>query len=100
MSLFEPKFHYPNGKENGFQERIPWTDKQCILLCLENCMDLAGQDKRQIERIIKTMMEPRKFFANRLLRDDFDPEKVTCSIDDKEVDCANLGDDDMEYPAL
>ena len=29
--------------------------------------------------------------------DNFDPERVTCSIDDVEVDCANLGD---EYPAL
>jgi len=97
VALFEPKFHYPNGKENGFQERIPWTDKQCILLCLENCITMAGQDKNQVERIIKTMMEPRKFFPNRLLDDNFDPEKVVCTIDDVEVDCADLGD---EYPAL
>ena len=97
MALFEPKFHYPNGKENGFQERVPWTDEQCILLCLENCIMMAGQDKNQVERIIKTMMQPRKYFPNRLLDDNFDPEKVVCTIDDVEVDCANLGD---EYPAL
>ena len=42
-------------------------------------------------------MEPRKYFPNRLLDDNFDPNNVTCSIDDVEVDCANLGD---EYPAL
>ena len=97
MALFDPKFHYPNGKENGFQERVPWTDEQCILLCLENCIMMAGQDKNQVERIIKTMMQPRKYFPNRLLDDNFDPEKVVCTIDDVEVDCADLGD---EYPAL
>ncbi len=97
MALFEPKFYYPKGKENGFQERVPWTDKQCIILCLENCINMAGQDKNQVERIIKTLMEPRKYFPNRLLDDNFDPNNVTCTIDDVEVDCANLGD---EYPAL
>jgi len=97
VALFEPKFHYPNGKENGFQERVPWTDKQCIILCLENCINMAGQDKNQVERIIKTLMKPRKYFPNRLLNDNFDPNSVVCSIDDVEVDCADLGD---EYPAL
>ena len=36
---------------------------------------MAGQDKNQVERIIKTMMEPRKYFPNRLLDDNFDPNK-------------------------
>ena len=94
MSLFEPKFR---STKDGWSERVPWTDRECIILCLENCIMLAGQDKNQIERLIKQMQEPRKFFKNRLLRDDFDPEMVTCTIDDLEVDCANLGD---EYPAL
>ena len=58
---------------------------------------LAGQDKNQIERLIKQMQEPRKFFKNRLLRDDFDPEMVTCTIDDVEVDCDSWNE---EYPAL
>ena len=94
MSLFEPKFR---STKDGWSERVPWTDRECIILCLENCIMLAGQDKNQIERLIKQMQEPRKFFKNRLLRDDFDPEMVTCTIDEVEVDCANLGD---EYPAL
>ena len=94
MSLFEPKFR---STKDGWSERVPWTDRECIILCLENCIMLAGQDKNQIERLIKQMQEPRKFFKNRLLRDDFDPEMVTCTIDDVEVDCSNLGD---EYPAL
>ena len=94
MSLFEPKFR---STKDGWSERVPWPDRECIILCLENCIMLAGQDKNQIERLIKQMQEPRKFFKNRLLRDDFDPEMVTCTIDDVEVDCANLGD---EYPAL
>ena len=96
MALFEPKFER-SSDSLGFSKRVPWTDKQCIILCLENCINMAGQDKNQVERIIKTLMEPRKYFPNRLLNDNFDPERVTCSIDDVEVDCANLGD---EYPAL
>ena len=94
MSSFEPKFRIT---KDGWNERVPWTDRQCIILCLENCVMMAGQDKNQVERIIKELKAPRKFFANRLLRDDFDPKNVTCTIDDVEVDCANLGD---EYPAL
>ena len=96
MALFEPKFER-NSDSLGFSQRVPWTDRQCIILCLENCINMAGQDKNQVERIIKTLMEPPKVFPNRLLNDNFDPERVTCSIDDVEVDCANLGD---EYPAL
>ena len=94
MSLFEPKFR---STKDGWSERVPWTDRECIILCLENCIMLAGQDKNQIERLIKQMQEPRKFFKNRLLRDDFDPEMVTCTIDDVEVDCNTW---DEEYPAL
>ena len=94
MSLFEPKFR---STKDGWSERVPWTDRECIILCLENCIMLAGQDKNQIERLIKQMQEPRKFFKNRLLRDDFDPEMVTCTIDDVEVDCDSWNE---EYPAL
>ena len=96
MALFEPKFER-SSDSLGFSKRIPWTDRQCIILCLENCINMAGQDKNQVERIIKTLMEPRKYFPNRLLNDNFDPNSVVCSIDDVEVDCADLGD---EYPAL
>ena len=66
MALFEPKFER-SSDSLGFSKRVPWTDKQCIILCLENCINMAGQDKNQVERIIKTLMEPPKFFPNRLL---------------------------------
>ena len=98
MSSFEPKFRIT---KDGWNERVPWTDRQCIILCLENCVMMAGQDKNQVERIIKELKAPRKFFANRLLRDDFDPKNVTCTVDDKEVDCASWDDEDMEdFPPL
>ena len=67
MSSFEPKFR---TTKDGWNERVPWTDRQCIILCLENCIMMAGQDKNQVERIIKQLKAPRKFFTNRLLRDD------------------------------
>jgi len=67
MALFEPKFYYPEGKE-AFQQRVPWTDEECILLSLENSINLAGLDKNQVERIIKERMAPPKVFPNRLMK--------------------------------
>jgi hypothetical protein len=63
----EPKFYYPKGKQS-FQERVPWTDDECILISLDNCRNLAGLDKNQVERIIKERMAPPKYFPNRLMR--------------------------------
>ena len=92
MALFEPKFER-NSDSLGFSQRVPWTDRQCIILCLENCINMAGQDKNQVERIIKSLKEPRKFFENRLI----DKKEITCTVDDVEVDCNSW---DEEYPAL
>ena len=92
MSSFEPKFR--TDVKTGWSQRVPWTDKECIILCLENCINMAGQDKNQVERIIKQLKQPRKFFENRLM----DTKDVTCTIDDVEVDCDSW--DDEEYPAL
>ena len=63
----EPKFYYPKGKQS-FQERVPWTDDECILISLDNCRNLAGLEKNQVERIIKERMAPPKTFPNRLPR--------------------------------
>ena len=52
----KPKFHYPKGKQE-FQERVPWTDDECILICLDNCRNMAGMDKKQVERLIQERME-------------------------------------------
>ena len=68
MALFEPKFRTGDETGTGWSERVPWTDEEAILLCLENCINLAGQDKNQIERIIKERMAPPKVFPNRLMK--------------------------------
>ena len=64
----EIKFYYPDGNKNGFQKQVPWTDEECILICLDNCRNLAGLDKNQVERIIKERMAPPEFFPNRLIK--------------------------------
>ena len=63
----EVRFYYPDGNENGFQKTVPWTDDECILIALDNCRNLCGLDKTQVERIIKERMSPPTFFPNRLL---------------------------------
>ena len=37
----------------GFNTREPISDRECILKSLENCVNLAGLDKKQVERLIK-----------------------------------------------
>ncbi len=63
----EVRFYYPDGNKNGFQKTVPWTDEECILICLDNCRNLCGLDKTQVERIIKERMDGPEFFPNRLL---------------------------------
>ena len=63
----KPEFYYPDGDKKGFQKQVPWTDEECILICLDNCRNLAGLNKNQVERIIKERMSPSNFFPNRLL---------------------------------
>ena len=63
----EPKFYYPDGNKMGFQKRVPWTDDECILISLDNCRNLCGLDKKQVERLINERMSGPEFFPNRLL---------------------------------
>ena len=42
-----------NVDKNGFSMRDPITDDECILLCLKNCEQLCGVDKKQVMRLIK-----------------------------------------------
>jgi|TARA_B100001996_G_C18152959_1_gene397534 hypothetical protein len=37
----------------GFSKRKPISDRECIFKCLDNCISLAGLDKRQVERLAK-----------------------------------------------
>ena len=64
----EVRFYYPDGNENGFQKTVPWTDDECILIALDNCRNMCGLDKNQVERIIKERMTPPKVFPNRLIK--------------------------------
>ena len=54
------QFEYPDGDETKFQKQVPWTDDECVLICLDNCRNMAGMDKKQVERLIQERMEPPK----------------------------------------
>ena len=51
------QFEYPDGDDSKFQKRVPWTDDECVLICLDNCRATAGLDKKQVERLIQEKME-------------------------------------------
>ena len=51
------QFEYPDGDETKFQKQVPWTDEECLLICLDNCRATAGLDKKQVERLIQERME-------------------------------------------
>lgn len=37
----------------GFSKRAEISDRECIYKCLHNCVNLAGLDKNQVERLLK-----------------------------------------------
>ena len=39
--------------EHGFTVRPPISDRECIYKCLDNCRQLAGLDRKQVERLCK-----------------------------------------------
>ena len=44
--------------EQGWEIAPPMSDRECIYRCLENCISLAGLDKKQVSRLaeeFKTM---------------------------------------------
>ena len=51
------QFYYPEGDDKKFQKQVPWTDDECVLICLDNCRNMAGMDKKQVERLIQERME-------------------------------------------
>ena len=36
---------------DGWTQKSPISDRECIRQCLHNCMDLAGLDKEQVKRL-------------------------------------------------
>ena len=39
--------------EQGWEISPPNSDRECIYRCLENCEDLAGLDKKQVQRLME-----------------------------------------------
>ena len=37
----------------GWPKKPPISDRECIYKCLDNCVNLAGLDKKQVERLLK-----------------------------------------------
>ena len=38
--------------EQGWEISPPISDRECIFRCLENCINLAGLDKKQVMRLM------------------------------------------------
>jgi hypothetical protein len=39
--------------EQGWEISAPISDRECIYRCLENCEELSGLDKKQVQRLMK-----------------------------------------------
>ena len=39
--------------EQGWPKEPPISDRECIYKCLVNCEQLAGLDRKQVQRLIK-----------------------------------------------
>ena len=39
--------------EHGWEISAPISDRECIYKCLDNCENLAGLDKKQVQRLMK-----------------------------------------------
>ena len=42
----------PEVDKHGFTIRTPISDDECILKCLQNCINLCGLDRKQVRRLI------------------------------------------------
>ena len=45
--------------EHGFTKRKSISDRECIYKCLDNCRQLAGLDRNQVERLCKEFVVER-----------------------------------------
>ena len=39
--------------DQGWEIKPPISDRECIYRCLENCEQLSGLDKKQVQRLMK-----------------------------------------------
>ena len=61
--LTEGKKYYD---EQGWEISPPISDRECIYRCLENCEQLAGLDKKQVQRL----MEDFKTMKTQVVRNE------------------------------
>ena len=45
--------------DQGWEINPPITDRECIYKCLDNCRQLAGLDRNQVERLCKEFVVER-----------------------------------------
>ena len=55
----KPQFYYPDEDKKTFQKKVPCTDDEFILIALDNCRNLCGLDKKQVDRLINERMTPK-----------------------------------------
>ena len=48
----EPGWYFD---KDGWSQRLPITDEECILICLRNAPE--GTDRKQVERLISKFLE-------------------------------------------
>ena len=49
--------------EQGWEISPPISDRECIYRCLENCIDLAGLDKKQVMRLAEEFKTKKTEFV-------------------------------------
>ena len=49
--------------KDGWEISPPISDRECIYRCLENCEDLAGLDKKQVQRLMEDFKTKKTEFV-------------------------------------
>ena len=49
--------------EQGWEISPPISDRECIYRCLENCQQLAGLDKKQVQRLMEDFATKKTEFV-------------------------------------
>jgi hypothetical protein len=49
--------------EQGWETTPPISDRECIFRCLENCINLAGLDKKQVMRLAEDFKTKKTEFV-------------------------------------
>ena len=49
--------------EQGWEISPPISDRECIYRCLENCQQLAGLDRKQVQRLMEDFKTKKTEFV-------------------------------------